>query len=63
MPFRLATFKLGVSDYVKTATNSTKNMGVGTSGLGGMRFQDMPSMILEMMLSMISISSSFRFYY
>lgn len=26
-------------------------MGMGTSGLGGMRFQEMPSLILKMMLS------------
>jgi hypothetical protein len=51
LPYRLANFKIGVSEYVKSAVKSKKNMGMGTSGLGGMRFQDMPSMILQMMLS------------
>jgi hypothetical protein len=51
VPYRLAYFKNGVSDYVRSAVKSKKSMGMGTNGLGGMRFQDMPSMILQMMLS------------
>jgi hypothetical protein len=51
IPFKLAVFKTGISEYLKTALNSKKNMGIGSSGLGGMRFQDMASLVLKMMLS------------
>ena len=51
VPYRIAYFKNGVSDYIKSAVRTKKSMGMGTSGLGGMRFQDMPSMILQMLLS------------
>ena len=51
IPFKLAAFRTGVSEYLKTALHSKKNMGIGTSGLGGMRFQDMPSLVLKLMLS------------
>ena len=51
IPFKLAVFKTGISEYMKTSLSTQKNMGIGSSGLGGMRFQDMESLVLQMMLS------------
>ena len=51
IPFKLAVFKTGISEYMKTSLSTQKSMGIGSSGLGGMRFQDMASLVLQMMLS------------
>jgi hypothetical protein len=48
--FRIARFKKGVSEYVKSALKSNKSKGGGTTGMGGMRFQDMPSLILQLVI-------------
>ena len=50
LPFRVAHFRNGLSVYLKSALSSKKKMGVGTSGLGSMRFQDMPSLLIQMMI-------------
>lgn len=51
VPYSIARFKQGVSEYVKSALSSQKGMAGGTAGLGGMRFQEFPSMIIQLMLS------------
>ena len=50
VPFHMSYFKNGVSEYLKSALKTKTNMGVGTCGLGSMRFQDMPSVLLQIML-------------
>ena len=49
IPFRMSRFE-NLSEFLKTATKSKKSMGKGTTGLTGMRFQDMPCMVLMLLL-------------
>jgi len=51
IPFNMAYFRNGVSDYLKSALKDKSSKGKATSqGLGSMRFQDMPSLLLQLLI-------------
>ena len=48
MPFHMHKFDEGVTPYIKKATG--ENKGLSTSGLGGINHQQIPSLVLQMLI-------------